>query len=425
MVRREQDKYRRLHSRWLDTKQNIYKLIFALVLALGLLFPILSIAAAPVEVELLSESFEAVKWEWTNWESTLWYRYFDAGGSVNDTYSAGARYDTPAWDGPITSIPLNASDAESIKVVFFFSTRELESGDFNLYYWDGAGYVLQEDLTTYGAISPTWVKYSEIITDSTYLIEDFRIQLEVITEVNEEAWLDGVRITKTLPGDHILSLYTVGGGTLEAAPVGPYSEDTEVTLTATPETGWAFAGWGWALSGTDNPETLMVDGDKTVVAYFTSSGIIDVSVSDTSVDRGSTITSTISGGTTDGELMIQYERSGQMVWADQVTLDGSGATSYPIKIPDNWIDGTYTVRVKDVDSGTIDAVSFDIPVPSVTWTITASAGAGGSISPDGASVVADGGDQSYTITPNSGYHILGVLVDSVPQGVVVLFHGGT
>ena len=48
-----------------------------------------------------------------------------------------------------------------------------------------------------------------------------------------------------------------------------------------------------------------------------------------------------------------------------------------------------------------------------TYTITASAGANGSISPNGTTAVCQGANQTYTITPASGYHISGVLVDGV------------
>ena len=47
------------------------------------------------------------------------------------------------------------------------------------------------------------------------------------------------------------------------------------------------------------------------------------------------------------------------------------------------------------------------------YTITASAGANGSISPSGSTQVTRGGSQSYTITPASGYVIAEVLVDGV------------
>lgn len=53
-----------------------------------------------------------------------------------------------------------------------------------------------------------------------------------------------------------------------------------------------------------------------------------------------------------------------------------------------------------------------------TNTITASAGANGSISPTGATAVNCGNNQTYTITPNSGYVVDDVLVDGVSVGAV-------
>ncbi len=51
-------------------------------------------------------------------------------------------------------------------------------------------------------------------------------------------------------------------------------------------------------------------------------------------------------------------------------------------------------------------------------TITASASAGGSITPSGTVNVNYGADQSFTITPNANYHIDSVVVDGVNQGAV-------
>ncbi len=52
--------------------------------------------------------------------------------------------------------------------------------------------------------------------------------------------------------------------------------------------------------------------------------------------------------------------------------------------------------------------------PTVTWTLTASAGANGSISPTGVTTVNDGDTQAFTITPNSGYRIASITVDGSP-----------
>jgi hypothetical protein len=51
-------------------------------------------------------------------------------------------------------------------------------------------------------------------------------------------------------------------------PGGTYPAGTEVAVTATPDAGAAFIGFGGDLTGTATPQLLIVDGDKTVVADF-------------------------------------------------------------------------------------------------------------------------------------------------------------
>jgi hypothetical protein len=53
-----------------------------------------------------------------------------------------------------------------------------------------------------------------------------------------------------------------------------------------------------------------------------------------------------------------------------------------------------------------------------TFTITASAGTGGSITPSGSVTVNYGANQTFTITPNTGYHIKDVKVDGTSVGAV-------
>ncbi len=56
-----------------------------------------------------------------------------------------------------------------------------------------------------------------------------------------------------------------------------------------------------------------------------------------------------------------------------------------------------------------------------SYVITASAGAGGSISPSGGISVQSGANQTFTITPNTGYRIAGVTVDGVSKGSIASF----
>src|SRR5205823_6044624 len=56
-----------------------------------------------------------------------------------------------------------------------------------------------------------------------------------------------------------------------------------------------------------------------------------------------------------------------------------------------------------------------------TYTITATSGSNGSVSPAGATPVNYGGGQSYTINPSTGYHVSDVLVDGGSVGAVTSY----
>jgi len=56
-----------------------------------------------------------------------------------------------------------------------------------------------------------------------------------------------------------------------------------------------------------------------------------------------------------------------------------------------------------------------------TFTITASAGANGTITPSGTITVNYGDSQTFTITPNTGYHVADVLVDGSSVGAVTSY----
>jgi hypothetical protein len=52
-------------------------------------------------------------------------------------------------------------------------------------------------------------------------------------------------------------------------PGGVYADDSIVTVTAVPDGNARFRDWDGDLSGDGNPETLVMDGDKSVTANFT------------------------------------------------------------------------------------------------------------------------------------------------------------
>ena len=84
-----------------------------------------------------------------------------------------------------------------------------------------------------------------------------------------------------------------------------------------------------------------------------------------------------------------------------------------------------TVQKQAGDKITINADTYiiaiwkDAPIPN--YTITATAGANGTISPSGDTTVAQGANQTYTITANSGYHIKDVKVNGSSVGAVATY----
>ncbi|MCW3996390.1 MAG: hypothetical protein NWE98_09640, partial [Candidatus Bathyarchaeota archaeon] len=124
------------------------------------------------------------------------------------------------------------------------------------------------------------------------------------------------------------------------------------------------------------------------------------------------------GGTTDP--------SGTNVWVD------SG--SHPISATPN---PTYTFKTWSSDTGQITfetatsaSTTANINGPGTItanfmlneYTITPSAGIGGSISPNTPQTVIYGEDSPlFTITPDAGYHIFDVLVDGVSQGAITTY----
>ncbi len=72
------------------------------------------------------------------------------------------------------------------------------------------------------------------------------------------------------PKGYSLSIQTSGLGAVNCLPSGKsFSEGTLVKLTAAPQDGWEFSGWGGnGISGNQNPLTITMDEDKEVSAFF-------------------------------------------------------------------------------------------------------------------------------------------------------------
>ena len=65
-----------------------------------------------------------------------------------------------------------------------------------------------------------------------------------------------------------LSVNSTEGGSVNTSG-GTYNQNSEVTITATPQPGYTFTGWSGNATGSSNPLTISMNGDKTITANFT------------------------------------------------------------------------------------------------------------------------------------------------------------
>ena len=168
---------------------------------------------------------------------------------------------------------------------------------------------------------------------------------------------------------------------------------------------WAYFGTGAATEPTVTGITIKTQPKLT----YTEGDTLDLT--------GLVLTVTYSDGST---REVPYN-------AAEMTFAITGGTSIAHGAALN-VDGhhgrtitvTYQGQTTTTNTLTVTAKQPDDPTPpSVTrYTITASAGEGGAISPSGSVQVVRGGDKTFTITPGEGYEIADVLVDGESVGAV-------
>jgi hypothetical protein len=201
---------------------------------------------------------------------------------------------------------------------------------------------------------------------------------------------------------YTLSTSVTGSGTVTLNPTGgSYSPGTVVTCTANPQTGWVFSNWTGDLTGTTNPQTITMSANKSITAVFTqTSNIITASAG-----TGGTISPS-------GTVSVLYGASQTFT-----ITPNTGYQIASVLVDGGSVGAVTTYTFTNVTAAHTISATFALR----TFTITASAGTGGSISPTGAVSVLYGANQTFTITPNTGYQIASVLVDGASVGAVISY----
>ena len=182
-----------------------------------------------------------------------------------------------------------------------------------------------------------------------------------------------------------LTLNIVGNGSITPVPAGlSHLPGTDVELTAAADPGWTFTGWSDDLGGVANPETITMDGNKTVTATFT-------------IDSFTLTYFAGVGGTLIGDTaqVVDYGMDGSVVIA--VPLDGYHFV--------DWSDGVATAA--RTDTNVMADLSVTANFAADTFTLTYAAGTGGILTGDSPQTINYGEDGTeVTAVPDAGYHFV-------------------
>ena len=216
--------------------------------------------------------------------------------------------------------------------------------------------------------------------------------------------------------DWTLTVASTGGGTVTSPGVGvfTYATGTVVSLVATPNAGCTFLSWDGDIEGIANisvaATSITINGDYSILAIFSGSG------------------SGGGGTTTSYSVTATAGANGTISPAGTTTVTSGGSLAFTItpntgyRVADVLVDGS---SVGAVTSYTFNGVVANHTISASfainAYTVTATAGANGTITPAGSVAVNYGGSQIFTITPAAGHHITGVIVDGASVGLLTTY----
>jgi len=187
---------------------------------------------------------------------------------------------------------------------------------------------------------------------------------------------------------YTLNITSLNGSVTKNPDLAQYDSNTTVELTAIPNTGYHFVNWSVDATGSTNPLNVTMNGNKNITANF-------------AIDTYTLNITAINGSVTKNPDLVLYDSN------TTVQLTAVPATGYHFV---DWsVDASGSTNPLNVTMNGNKNITANFAIN--TFTLTASAGINGSISPLGIVTVDYNTSQLFNITPDTGYHVAIILVD--------------
>jgi hypothetical protein len=353
---------------------------------------------------------------------------FNSGNDRVDYYSFALNVPSEATiDGIEVGIEASCTGSRTFDVSLSWNNSTDFTGVKNT-----GNFTTQEKTVILGGSNDTW---GRTWSSGDFTDDNFRVRLDA-TSGGGNINLDcvQVKVYYTEAPTYTLDITIVGNGSVSKNPDQPtYTYGTEVELTATADPDWTFDSWSGDLSGSTSPDTITMDGNKSVIATFnevnqapdlTDPGdqtvneeeTLNFTLTATDPDAGQTLTYSIESGSQSG--MSLNSTTGEFSWTP-TEAQGPGDYSVTFRVTDDgtpnlYDEETISITVNEVNlppvldpigdktvdeevllSFTLSATDPDIPANTLTYSIASG-------SQSGMSLDSTTGEFSWTPTEAQG-----------------------
>jgi hypothetical protein len=322
---------------------------------------------------------------------------YNEGEIVPITATANPGYTFSSWSGACVGSGACSVTMDADKTV----TANFAINTYTLTYTAGTGGTI-----TAPATSPTTHDQGAVVTitavpNTGYHFVNWTGDVGTVANVNAASTTITMNGNYAITANFAINTYTLtagndGNGTVTLSPAGgTYDYGTTVTLIPVPNSGYQFSSWSGANAGdivnTGGVYTIVMNGNKSINANFA----INTYTLTYTAGAGGTITAPATSPTTHDSGAV-------------VTITAAPNTGYHFV---NWTGDVSTVGDVNAASTTITmngnyAITANFAIN--TYTLTYTAGTGGTITAPATSPTTHDSGAVVTITaaPNTGYHFV-------------------